>query len=207
MESTEIEIIPTDSSGELGDLNADVFYKGIKCEIRIVSDKDALRVNAYKSFKTDLIECLNYIEEYEHQSSKIIKTALFKSLVITYGRCFAESKERGGIKLEPNHIFKRSENVNHKVSHNYIIKLRNDHIAHHSDMDAEKSKLFFVIPPTICPDKTPVVLTTSGKINIDDISELTTHRIKETINFVLEHVTKQVDRFLEKLKRSQFDSL
>lgn len=206
MESTEIEIIPTDSSGELGDLNADVFYKGVKCEIRIISDKDAVKVNAYKSFKTDLIECLNYIEEYERQSSKIIKTALFKSLIITYGRCFAESQERK-IKLEPAHIFKQSKNVNHEVVHDYVVKLRNNHIAHHSDKDSEKIKLFFVIPPAICPDKKPVVLTTSGKINIDDISELTSYEIKETINFVLVHVTKQVDRFIEKLKRSQFKNL
>lgn len=142
MESTEIEIIPTDSSGELGDLNADVFYKGVKCEIRIISDKDAVKVNAYKSFKIDLIECLNYIEEYERQSSKIIKTALFKSLIITYGRCFAESQERK-IKLEPAHIFKQSKNVNHEVVHDYVVKLRNNHIAHHSDKDSEKIKLFF----------------------------------------------------------------
>ncbi|WP_162051851.1 hypothetical protein [Pontibacter pamirensis] len=64
MESTEIDIIPTVPSGKLGDLNADVFYKGVKCEIRLISDKDALKVNAYKSFKTDLAECINYIEEY-----------------------------------------------------------------------------------------------------------------------------------------------
>ncbi|WP_162051850.1 hypothetical protein [Pontibacter pamirensis] len=124
-------------------------------------------------------------------------------MVITYGRCFAESQERK-IKLEPNHVFKKFKSINNKVAHNYIIELRNNHIAHHSDKNAENNKMFFVIPPLICPDKKPVILTTSGKIKVDAISDLTIYEIKETIKFVLEHVTEQINRFLEKLRTSQF---
>lgn len=92
----------------------------------------------------------------------MIKRALFKSLIITYGRCFTSSRARG-TKLDERAVFEKATQQIIEW-HTYMTGLRDNYIAHHSDSTREVNKLYFVIPPDKCPDKTPGIITTSEQI-------------------------------------------
>jgi hypothetical protein len=100
------------------------------------------------SFKKDIEDCFAFFEEYLNvmngkntPESIIMKKALIKSLVITYGKCFAEAKARK-IQLGKEIFTQKNKKV-----HDEMIRMRNEYIAHAGSSSNEHCKFVMLLPP------------------------------------------------------------
>lgn len=106
-----------------------------------IDDKGIKRYKGLTSIIIDLSyvkDSLKLLSDYKDKASKTIERrtlerSLFISSLITYGRCFTQTRGRG-IKLEPTEFIKPK----YKELHKYLIELRHEYIAHAGISDGEK---------------------------------------------------------------------
>ncbi len=99
---------------------------------------------AYCSMKEDLELLLEYINILRNEKSHTIKSSLTYSLIALYGKCFTDGSQNSNSKLEPNHLFVNNEQ--NMETHNYLMNLRHQFIAHRGDTESEVGIAFMIIP-------------------------------------------------------------
>ena len=99
---------------------------------------------SYCSIREDLLMIKKYLEKLEIEKDIIITSALTYSLISMYGKCFTDATQSKSPKLEPEKIFE--ENSNHLNTHNFLIDLRHNFIAHRGDTQNEVEAAYLLIP-------------------------------------------------------------
>ena len=106
------------------------------------------KVRSLMSIKWDLEDSRAALEELSvmilmHTGDEVVRTALWKSAIITYGRCFTDSEDGGQSKLEIKDCFK---NVKYFIPmHTSLINVRNGYIAHRGNNEFEETVLFMKV--------------------------------------------------------------
>lgn len=180
---------------EYGNLDAELYYKGHKCELRVIQDKLSSRLNALHLLEKDLKECLDFIDHFKLELPNTVKIALFKSLIITYGRCFADGTARG-VSLKSESVFKKASDVLKSI-HQYIITIRNTHVAHHDNEALHLIRLTIAYPPKAYPNKKPVTLMSEQFFILPPIELI--HSIENVITYVIEYVLEQAKSCRKKI--------
>lgn len=159
-----------------------------------------------KDLKALLIEHEKRFQETPEPENDIILQALMKAIVVTYGKCFAEAKERK-ITLNLQCIPKESLNA-----HQYMIEMRNKYVAHADKSLHERIDLILLLPPhkkikralrgkdvngTIKLQKHLTQSTTNSLLNDGSVKQLTSE--------LLTHVQNKISKLNEKLGLDAID--
>lgn len=96
----------------------------------ILPYKESQRLILLFTAKYDLQDSTEYCKLYLESKSQILKSSLFTSFIITYSRCFTNTKIQGG-KLEAKSLLSSFDNHALLLKlHENIITIRNNFIAH-----------------------------------------------------------------------------
>jgi hypothetical protein len=102
----------------------------------------------YRLIEKDIRDSIDFLKTYltisnenDFPESKILLKALMRSIVITYGKCFAEASIRK-IKLESEII-----STKNKSTHKTLKEMRDEHVAHSSSNIYEDCKQIILLPP------------------------------------------------------------
>lgn len=101
--------------------------------------------STYCSIREDLKLILEYIDILKtNPTNQYIKSSLTYSLLALYGKCFTDSTKTKKPKLEPNHVFDKEKKK--RKTHEYLISLRHEFIAHRGNTLGEIGIAFLAIP-------------------------------------------------------------
>lgn len=98
---------------------------------------------AYCAMKEDMELILKYINLLREKPDDTIESALSYSLISLYGKCFTDASKSSFPKLESN-IFAGKDNL--IETHNYLMDLRHQFIAHRGDTESEIGIAYMLIP-------------------------------------------------------------
>lgn len=112
-----------------------------------VEDARLKRYAGLTSIQLDLAfvrDSLRHLAEIKDKSNQTIRRSLFISSIITYGRCFTQTRGRG-TRLESTKYIKPQ----YKELHGEVMNLRHEYIAHAGVSDGEKfyATVYFNIIP------------------------------------------------------------
>ncbi|OFX55452.1 MAG: hypothetical protein A2046_12285 [Bacteroidetes bacterium GWA2_30_7] len=96
-------------------------------------------------FVQDSLKMIIYYIDNNKDVSDTLKKALWHSIIISYGRCFTDSSKAKLGKLEIREYFKESDEKL-RLTHELLMDLRHNFIAHRGITDNEVSVVYFKIP-------------------------------------------------------------
>lgn len=99
---------------------------------------------AYCAMREDVVLMLEYTQLIHEDHSSIIKSSLTYSIIALYGKCFTDASKNSNPKLEPTSIFEKESP--HLLTHEYLMDLRHQFIAHRGNTDSEIGVSFLMIP-------------------------------------------------------------
>lgn len=109
--------------------------------------KESQKVLLYSTSISDMESCIEYCDEFLKTPVSVIKTALFKALIITYARCFTRSDQPGG-KVESGELFSESYNTDLFMRlHSLMMETRNKYVAHRELNEYERCLPFLSFNP------------------------------------------------------------
>lgn len=130
-------------------------YKSLKDKypnnlLYVIPDQFTKRLKSFMLIREDLFFISQIAKELislkeSPQSNDIIEFALWQSIIITYGKCFTESKA-GLSKLEKS-IFENFDNK-YQTLHEHLMEFRNKYIAHRDDTANEQAMVFIKVSKT-----------------------------------------------------------
>lgn len=144
---------------------------------------------AYCAMKEDLELILQYIVELRKEPPGIIKSALSYSLISLYGKCFTDASKNSLPKLEPSELFKEGEE--NYETHNDLMALRHQFIAHRGDTENEIGISYMLVPKGGALEQTEMrfsqlKMVGFSKEDLDRFERL----IKDLIHRLLEKIEK-----------------
>ena len=152
-----------------GSVTYSFFYGEKPCGHLVLNSPIAKIVAAYRLIQRDLnsaysgIECLiDLMEKSIHDGIElrdnedvefVVQKSLFQAAVITYGKCFADAsggkgKSKGkprGVKLEKKIV--KGLPPSQIETHDYLIRTRNNYIAHGGITNQEQSLCYVIVSP------------------------------------------------------------
>ena len=99
---------------------------------------------AYYSIILDLETCKKALLRLKKRNREIVKTSLFTTVIILYGKCFTDSSSTKSPKLELD-CFEDFDNF--KKLHQNLMDMRHNFIAHRGETEHEYGKAYFQIFP------------------------------------------------------------
>lgn len=104
------------------------------------------RFIAYTSMKKDLERNSEYINLLRQRPGELIESALTYALISLYGKCFTDASKNGYPKLNPKEIFEDGSEL--EETHDVLMDLRHQFIAHRGDTESEVGIAYSIIPKT-----------------------------------------------------------
>ncbi|RZJ77583.1 MAG: hypothetical protein EOO47_16365 [Flavobacterium sp.] len=148
-------------------------------------------------------EDLSFIEKIAEQlifsrqsssSNSVIERALWQSIIITYGKCFTETKA-GMSKLEKALFAKHGEK--YESMHNHLMDIRHSYIAHRGETANEQAMVFIKVSKTgymMDPDTEDIII--SRKLASPRIGDLKMY--VELFNLLLNEVQEKIQKQADK---------
>ena len=99
---------------------------------------------AYYSIILDLETCKKALLRLKKRNREIVRTSLFTTVIILYGKCFADSRTTKSPKLELD-CFEGLDDF--KKLHQNLMDMRHHFIAHRGETEHEYGKAYFQIFP------------------------------------------------------------
>jgi len=99
---------------------------------------------AYCAMKEDLERNLEYIRILRTNPDPIIKSALTYSLIALYGKCYTDASKNSFPKLEAKNFIEIESPL--FETHNFLMDLRHQFIAHRGDTESEIGVSYMLIP-------------------------------------------------------------
>lgn len=159
----------------------------------LIPEEIGRKARSFMSIKWDLEDARTAFEELSvmilmNDGHEVIRTALWKSAIITYGRCFSNSEDGGQSKLEIKECFKDAKY--YIPIHSSLINIRNGYIAHRGINEFEETVLFMKVD-----SKEPEAATFAMKS-----FRATTSSFKNLVDYqnVIEHLQAYVEQRIEK---------
>lgn len=109
------------------------------------------KVRTYMSMREDILFCKKAVKELmllkmgTTPTKQTIETALWTSIIVTYGKCFTDATQASKSKLEPKDCFSTNDEEI-KEMHEQIMTLRHTFIAHRGDTENEQAVVYMKIP-------------------------------------------------------------
>lgn len=128
---------------------------------------------------------------------------LWYSLIILYGRCFSNATKGQKVKLDKEDFF----NINDEIlliTHNKIIEIRNDFIAHRGDNENEIPIVYVKIPQGEIPEEYNVEFEIISTRYVTE-SSLFLEQIIDLVDFIIPKVKTKIDKCGERLKKGIFN--
>jgi len=108
------------------------------------------KLRDYDSIRNDLVHVIDatrnllYLRR-NNSGNQTLRTCIWHSIIITYGKCFTDASKSKRTKLEINSIFKKEDEVN-RMTHSKLMELRHGYIAHRGDNENDISVVFLKVP-------------------------------------------------------------
>lgn len=104
----------------------------------------------YDSIRNDLVHVIDATKNLLYLKRKnsgnyTLRTCIWHSIIITYGKCFTDATKSKRTKLEINSIFKKEDKVK-RGTHFKLMELRHGYIAHRGDNENDISVVFLKVP-------------------------------------------------------------
>jgi hypothetical protein len=104
----------------------------------------------YDSIRNDLVHVIDATKNLlylrrKNSGNLTLRTCLWHSIIITYGKCFTDASKSKRTKLEISSIFKKEDEVN-RMTHTKLMELRHGYIAHRGDNENDISVVFLKVP-------------------------------------------------------------
>lgn len=178
----------------------------------VMPDELSKKLKSFMLIKEDLVFVSQVAEQLivsrESQNSNVImESALWQSIVITYGKCFMENKA-GMSKLERSMLEKHD--MKYQDIHDRLIEVRHKYIAHRDDSINEQTMVFIKVSKTghmLDGDTEDIIISRKlSSWRISDIKlvlELLDLLIKEASEKIQKHSDKAHNAFLQKYTPQQ----
>lgn len=155
---------------------------------------------AYCAMKEDLELLLTFIELLKEKPQPTVQSALTISLISLYGKCFTDASKNSYPKLEPSDLFKNEEKF--RVTHEILIDLRHQFIAHRGDTEKEIGIAFVIYPKGNTDEKSQMRFsqirqTSFSDEEIEDIFDLIKYLIEKLIDKIQNAGQKLHEGFLK----------
>jgi len=128
---------------------------------------------------------------------------LWYSLIILYGRCFSNATKGQKVKLDKEDFFNISDEVL-LITHNKIIDIRNNFIAHRGDNENEIPIVYVKIPRGEISEKYNVEFEIVSTRYVTE-SSLFLEQIIDLVDFLIPKVKIKMDKCGEKIKKGIFN--
>lgn len=151
----------------------------------------------YCSMKEDLELLLHYVNELKSEISGVQKSAFTYALIALYGKCFTDATRNSYPKLEPTEIFKFGSEFSQ--THDALMELRHQFIAHRGDSEAEIGVSYVLIPKAGGTALTQVRFSGVKKISFTK-EELI--NIEEVIKILIDHLQAKIQKNGQKVNDS-----
>ncbi|MGF1887204.1 hypothetical protein L4D13_13805 [Photobacterium profundum] len=136
-----------------------------------------------------------YIRD-EHDDNADMLQALTISFIITYAKCFTEARGRK-VKLEAKDIFRSNPNL--YSYHDFLMKLRNNDIAHSGNDSNEAGDAHILLHQDESLGVTPQLVTRSNHVYSGDLKF---YKLSfEVVAFLEEHLLKVSQKIFTKVKK------
>lgn len=145
------------------------------------------RFVGYCSMREDLILCIDYIKTLRAHPEKVIKSALSYSLISLYGKCFTDASKNNYSKLEPDYLLKDDQEK--METHNFLIELRHQFIAHRGKTENEVGIAYLTIPKKDSIEKSQVRFS---QLKLTSFSDVDLDRIEKLITFLITKVMEKI---------------
>jgi hypothetical protein len=149
---------------------------------------------AYCAMKEDIELILEYIKNLRQKPAAVIKSSLTYSLISLYGKCFTDASKNNFPKLESNDLFQLNDG--NLETHNFIIELRHQFIAHRGDTESEVCISYLLVPKK---DKIENSQIKFGQLKQVAFSEDDINRIEKLLKFLLEKVMDKIQKSGQKV--------
>lgn len=151
---------------------------------------------AYCAMKEDLQLVLKYINLLREKPDNIIESSLSYSLISLYGKCFTDASKNNFPKLEGN-IFQGKDDL--IETHNYLMNLRHQFIAHRGDTESEIGIAYMLIPKEKNNLQKQIQFS---QVKHKSFSKDDLDRFENQINFTLELLITKIKKTGQKLNDS-----
>lgn len=123
---------------------------------------------------------------------------LWYSLIILYGRCFSNATKGQKVKLDKKDFFNISDEV--LITHNKIIDIRNNFIAHRGDNENEIPIVYVKIPRGEIPEEYNVEFEIVSTRYVTESSRFL-EQIINLVHFLIPKIKIKIDKCGERLKK------
>lgn len=137
------------------------------------------------------------------QRNEHTEETLWYSLIILYGRCFSNATKGQKVKLDKEDFFNISDEVL-LITHNKIIDIRNNFIAHRGDNENEIPIVYVKIPRGEISEKYNVEFEIVSTRYVTE-SSLFLEQIIDLVDFLMPKVKIKMDKCGEKIKKGIFN--
>lgn len=149
---------------------------------------------AYCAMKEDLGLILQYIGEIKNNPPGVIKSALSYSLIALYGKCFTDASKSSFPKLEPTDLFSVGD-INYET-HNYLMELRHQFIAHRGETENEICISYMLVPKKDSLDKTQVRFS---QLKMVGFSNEDLDKFETLMKFIIEKLLEKIQKSGQKV--------
>lgn len=149
---------------------------------------------AYCAMKEDLELILEYINEMRNNPAIVIKSALSYSLIALYGKCFTDASQSSFPKLEPSDLFAEVDENNE--THNYLIELRHQFIAHRGETENEIGISYMLVPKKDSLDKTQVRFS---QLKMVGFSNEDLNKFEKLVRYLIEKLLDKIQKSGQKV--------
>lgn len=143
---------------------------------------------SYCSMHEDLVQIKKYLETLQHPVDVTIKSALTYSIISLYGKCFTDATSTNSPKLEANKLFKSKPRL--QATHEFLINLRHNFIAHRGDTAAEREVVYLLIPN----NKEKETQIKYGRIKQVSFNNEQKTQILELVNFIIIELQRKIEK-------------
>jgi len=181
----------------------------------VMPDQFTKKLKSFMLIREDLVFVSQIAEQLislkqSSNSNNVTEFALWQSIIITYGKCFTESKA-GMSKLEKSILEKHDKKF--RDIHDQVIELRNKYIAHRDNTVNEHTMVFIKVSKTgyiLDGDTEDIIISRKlASWRVKDIKlllELFELLIEETSDKIQKHGDKAHNAFLQKYTPEQAKS-
>lgn len=155
---------------------------------------------AYCAMHEDLKRTIEYINILRTNPEPIIKSALTYSLIALYGKCYTDASKNNFPKLESKNLF--DENSPLSETHDFLMNLRHQFIAHRGDTESEIGVSYMLIPKKQGDEQSQVRFS---QVKQNAFSGEDLDRFEELINHTIEYLTKMIQKSGQKVYDAFFE--
>ena len=165
-----------------------------------VLDIIARKFKTYCAIHEDLIKIKEYLYLIQQTPSKQIKSALCYAIIALYGKFFTDASQSNKPKLEPSFLFKE-ESANQNT-HNFLMDLRHNFIAHRGSTINEVEVSYLLIPK---PEVNKQTELKYSQIKLNSFNHKETNDIAQLIEYLIEQVKYKIQKSGDKAKGAMFE--